>query len=116
MEKRRIVISVRSDRVATVFDFADRVVLVELEAIGEACRTERALRAGPPAVRAAALAEFGAGVLICGAISRPLAQLVTAYGIEIVPFVRGRVDEVMDAYLAGRLGEPSFRLPGFRRP
>jgi len=54
-------------------------------------------------------------VLLCGALSRPLDRMLTAAGIEIIPFLRGRADDVLNAYFAGRLLEPGFMLPGCRQ-
>jgi len=113
MARTTVAIPVWGDQVSTVFDFARNLILVDIGASGETGRTEIAL-AGPPVMRAARLAQNGAGVLICGAISRPLAQMVAAHGIEIIPFVRGSVQEVLEAYLAGGLRGPRFLLPGFR--
>lgn len=114
MPNARLAIAAWAGQVSTVFDFAHRLILVDLGPSGETGRSEIALRAVTPALRASRLAQLGANVLICGAISRPLAQLVAAQGIEIVPFVRGAVDDVVEAHLAGRLREPRFLLPGFR--
>jgi len=41
--------------------------------------------------------------------------MIVASGIDIIPFLRGRVDDVLNAYFSGRLLEPGFMLPGCRR-
>ena len=65
-----------------------------------------------PFSRAATLEELGAGALICGGVSDFFANLIEARNIQIIPFVAGRVDEVMDAYLKGALCHKKFRMPG----
>ena len=98
--------------VSTVFDFAHFLVLVELDSGEEVSRSEFPLDENPSVLRAGILSRLGVDVLICGAISRPLATAVEGYGIEIISFVSGIVDEVLDAYLTGQLAEARFLLPG----
>jgi len=107
-----VAIPVWSDQVSTVFDFARHILLVELNAGNEIGRSEHPLQEGPPIFRAKKLSRFGVEVLICGAISRPLARIVASHGIEIIPFVSGTVNDVLNAYLSGRLADSHFCLPG----
>lgn len=109
----KVAIPVWAGQVSTVFDFARSLVLVELHGGKEVSRSEIPLDEGPSISRAGILSRFGVKVLICGAISRSLATVVAGNGIEIIPFVSGMVDEVMDAYVTGRLAEDRFLLPGY---
>lgn len=109
-----VAIPVWSDQISTVFDFAHHILLVELDAGNEIGRNEHPLQEGPPIFRANKLSRFGVDVLICGAISRPLARIVASHGIEIIPFVSGTVNDVLNAYLTGRLADSRFCLPGCR--
>ncbi|OQY48995.1 MAG: hypothetical protein B6240_04070 [Desulfobacteraceae bacterium 4572_87] len=65
-----------------------------------------------PFSRAATLEELGVGTLICGGVSDFFAKLIEARNIQIIPFVAGRVDDVMDAYLRDALCRKKFRMPG----
>jgi hypothetical protein len=38
--------------------------------------------------------------------------MVAGYGIEIVPFVKGPVEEVLAAFLSGKIDDPRFLLSG----
>jgi predicted Fe-Mo cluster-binding NifX family protein len=60
------------------------------------------------------LAGVQADVLICGAVSQQLAALLRAYEIQVVGFVTGEVDAVVEAYIHGRLPDPAFAMPGSR--
>jgi predicted Fe-Mo cluster-binding NifX family protein len=62
--------------------------------------------------RAKLLAELGPRLLICGAVSWPLEAMLSSAGIRVIPNIRGSVDEVIAAFIAGRLTDPAFRLPG----
>ena len=58
------------------------------------------------------VAEFGADVLICGAISRPLDAMLSSAGVEVIPQTCGPVEDVLKAFISGRLTEQPFELDG----
>ncbi len=109
----RLAIPIWNERVSPVFDTASRLLLVEVEQGAEVSRQVVEVGADSfPAQRARRLTELQIGVLICGAISRPLASFVSAAGIDLIPWVAGPVEDVLQAYLARRLSEPRWRMPG----
>ncbi len=115
----KVAIAVWEDCVSSVLDFSQRLLVVEMNEAGEVSRSEITLTDQSPFVRLARLREFGVSVLICGAVSQPLASVATAQGIQLLPYVTGGVDDVLRAYRDGRLNLPEFRLvgwwPGARR-
>ena len=108
----KIAIPLWNDCVSNVFDFAHRLLLVDIENGKEINRSEIELKADSLLQRAGRLKSLEADVLVCGAISRALAQMVTASGIQVLPYVTGRVDDVLQAYLSGQLVRPQFTMPG----
>jgi predicted Fe-Mo cluster-binding NifX family protein len=96
-----------------VFDFAHGLLLVDIENGQQMHRSEISLRPESAAQRASRLKSLGINVLICGAISRPLMGMLTTSGIEVLPYVTGPVDGILQAYMTGRLGQPEFISPGF---
>ncbi len=108
----KIALPTFNGRISPVFDTAQKLVLVEVDGANELSRAKHAMASKSLARRAADLNELGVEILLCGAISRPLAMMVAAHGIEIVPFISGEVDEVLGAYLQGRLADPRFLMPG----
>jgi len=108
----KIAIPIYNDSVSNVFDFAHRFLLVEIENGKEANRSEVALENQLLPQRAGKLKNLEVDVLVCGAISRVLANMVTASGIQLLPYVTGRVDDVLQAYLTGQLVKPEFSMPG----
>ena len=86
--------------------------MVEFEDGREVARSETVLVPEPNAQRVARLLELQVELLICGAISRDLARWVSGAGIEILSYVSSPIDEVVKAFVAGRLAEPRFVLPG----
>jgi predicted Fe-Mo cluster-binding NifX family protein len=108
----RVAIPAWNDRVSPVFDAARSVMVVDVENGVEQARRQETLQEEFPTRRARQLAQLGVNVLICGAISRPLAAMIAASGITVIPWTAGPVDEVLTAYLAGRLPDPRWLMPG----
>ncbi len=111
----KIAIPVWQDNISNVFDFADKLWLAEIDGQTEKNRTEIALPNEPALQRADRLKELDIDVLICGAISKYLAFLVMSTGIKVIPFVSGKIDEVLSAHINGRLSDPRFLMPGCLR-
>lgn len=109
----KIAISVWNGFVSSVFDFTHRLLLVDIENGNQTGRLEIPLTSESPPQRAGRLKTLGVDVLVCGAISRPLMYMLTASGVEVLPYVTGHADEVLQAYITGRLGRRQFLLPGF---
>ena len=107
----KIAIPIHDDCVSNVFDFATRLVLVDIDQDSNTHRSEIDMAGGAPTQRVRQLTDSGANVLICGAISRVLAGMLAAADIEVLPYVTGRVDDVLQAYVAGELIEPRFAMP-----
>jgi len=104
----KIAIPVWHDRVSSAFDFAQSLLLVDIEHGRETGREEIPwLPESIPEMK-----TLGVKVLICGAISRSLASQVKACGVKVLPYVVGQVDEILKAYLTGKLVQPQFALPG----
>ena len=108
----KLAIPIYNNSVSNVFDFATRLLLVDIENGKEANRSEVALENQLLPQRAGQLKNFGVDVLICGAISRVLANMVTTSGIQVLPYVTGSIDDVLQAYLTGQLVKPEFSMPG----
>lgn len=99
-------------RISPVLDVARQLLLVEVAEGRAGARREEPLPGTDPLAQAERLAALGPQVLICGAISQGMAAMLTGKGIEVIPFTAGPVEEVLDAWLAGRLPAPAWRMPG----
>lgn len=109
----KVAIPVYGDCASSVLDFAHKLLLVDIENGHDIKRSEIALIPESVPRRAGRLKSLGVDVLICGAISQPLMYMLTGSGIEVLPYVTGRVDELLQAYMTGRIGQQQFILPGF---
>ncbi len=108
----KLAIATWNGRVSPVFDVARQVVVCGVENGQVTAQHEESLPGTDPYAQSARLASLGAKVLICGAISRPMAALLAQSGIRVIPFVAGTVEEVLTAWLAGSLPNPGLSMPG----
>lgn len=111
----RIAIPQWQGRVSPVFDVAGVLLLIDIEDGLEIRREERRLLGTNPPARVAELLRFGAGILICGAISAPLQAGLIAAGMQVIGFACGTVDDVLAACLNGTLARRAFVMPGCQR-
>jgi predicted Fe-Mo cluster-binding NifX family protein len=107
-----VAISVWEHHVSTVFDFCNCLLVADVTFGQIKDQKIFSLAHDSVAGKPARLKELGVGVLLCGAISQPLYRMIEASGITIIPFLRGTADEILEAYLSGRLLDKRFMLPG----
>jgi predicted Fe-Mo cluster-binding NifX family protein len=110
--KTRTAFSTWENRIAPVFDVARPVHLLEAEAGRILGEWQEILPDGSPVQKALCLAELGVDTLVCGAITKPLHAMIAAYGIEVIPFVAGDLQEVIQAHLKGSSLGKVFAMPG----
>ncbi len=108
----KIAIAVWKGRISPVFDTARHLMVMDVEAGKALSRHEESLVDQMAHMKVSRLVKLGVEVLICGAISRPLAEMITGSGIRLIPFLSGDVEEVIQAFLAGNLPNSAFLMPG----
>lgn len=111
-EKMKIALAVWKNRISPVFDSSRVVVLVDIENGLVTDKRYVHLKTELPSARAMELVDLGVKVLICGAISQMFACMIESHGIEIVPFIAGNINHVIESYLHGILNSQNFRMPG----
>jgi predicted Fe-Mo cluster-binding NifX family protein len=111
MGQDRIAVTVWGERVSPVLDVSSRALLLTLQDGQAGERTELELPEAGDA-KLAALSNRGVRTLLCGAVSRSVAEQAAAFGLRLVPFLAGEVEQVIAAYLAGQLPQPSLSMPG----
>lgn len=102
-------------RVSPVFDVARTLLLVEVKDGGERDRRELHVTAKEPKARADFVGGLGADVVICGAISWRLEMALSAAGVRVISQTCGDVEQVLSAFIAGRLDGEAFLMPGCSR-
>jgi predicted Fe-Mo cluster-binding NifX family protein len=108
----RVAVTAWEGRVSPVFDTARHIFCFDV-ADGFGRRAgETEMLSDEPQAKLKRLQELGVSVLICGAVSRPLAVMLSATGIRLVPFLAGEVEEIVQAFASGRLEGVCYHMPG----
>ena len=75
-------------------------------------RREESLIARNPFERAQMLPKLGVDLLICGMISQTQQTALASAGIRIIPHICGLMEEVIAAFLDGRIESGALLMPG----
>ena len=113
--KLRLAIPHWDGRIASVFDTARQMRIIDVDDGRKNGESEVALH-GFPFQNATELNELGVDLLICGAVSRPLHEMIVSSGIEVIPFVAGGLSDVVGAWLRGEISRGAYFMPGCRHP
>ena len=95
-----------------MFDVAKRLLVVDVDGDSEVSREEARIEETQPTRRVQRVAEIGVNTLICGAISAPLEAMLVAADVQVIPHTCGPAEQILHAFLAGRLAEDAFLMPG----
>jgi predicted Fe-Mo cluster-binding NifX family protein len=108
-------LTIWNERISPVFDTAVSILLVDIE--DQKCTPcgNIDLCDMSPNEKVHKLKTAGVEVLICGAVSNLFARLLTGENIDLVPWVSGKTDAVLDAFARGGLGPTKFLMPGCSR-
>ncbi|MFH1844233.1 MAG: NifB/NifX family molybdenum-iron cluster-binding protein [bacterium] len=110
----RVAIPIWNKRVSPVFDAASQLLVVQVDNRQETTRHLVELPDSPLSERVSRVRANRVETLLCGAISRPLHRMLTAVGIEVIPFLAGDVESLLAAFGEDRLSDPQFQMPGCR--
>jgi len=109
----KIGIPIWNERISPVMDTASTLLVVELDGDREISRTHINLENSSIWKRILLIRDSEIDVLICGAISRPFLDGLRRSRIQVLFGIMGKVQDVLDAFLEGRLFHPKFFMPGF---
>ncbi|MDD2389898.1 MAG: NifB/NifX family molybdenum-iron cluster-binding protein [Desulfobacterales bacterium] len=106
-------LTIWENRISPVFDSAQTFLIVDIQNGNVVDRYHEIIAYDSPVFKVVKLHELEIEMLICGAISREPANLIDAYGIQIIPFISGDFNQILNAYLKGSLlNESRYRMPG----
>lgn len=106
-----VAITVWGNRISPVFDSAQTLLVVEIRdkqvvdrkiQLFQATMFNRCLRL---------LEELDVRVLICGALCEGPVRLLESHDIEVLPFVTGEVEKILECYVQGK-DLIEFAMPG----
>ena len=111
----KLAVTVWENRISPVADSAREVLVLDIEGRSVLSRHHERFKDDSLFHRARKLADLDVKAFICGAISDFYGGLVEGYGIRLIPFVHGRVDDVLNAFMNRSLLNPKFVMRGYLR-
>jgi predicted Fe-Mo cluster-binding NifX family protein len=102
-------------RIAPVFDTAVRIHVIDVDNEKIVRESQETLAGDMIVQKALRLSELGVSTLVCGAISKPVHDMIISSGIRVIPFVAGDLEEVVQACRNGNLEQEAYSMPGCRR-
>jgi predicted Fe-Mo cluster-binding NifX family protein len=109
----RVAIPIFRARVSPVFDSCQQLLVVEMEEDRQVLRSRIYLDQLSPSQRLDVLRQTGIGTVICGGISDVFHSMIKGAGIKTITGIAGEIEEVLAAFLADRLDQPYFHMPGY---
>lgn len=107
-----VALTVWNGRISPVFDVARNFLVLTLEDGRVVDTRMEKFDSNQPLQRPAMLSALKIHTLICGAISRPLAEIITSLEIKTLSFISGETEQVINAFLADDLPSPALSMPG----
>jgi predicted Fe-Mo cluster-binding NifX family protein len=102
------------NRIAPVFDTARYVLVLELVDNRTISNRQEFLLEEQPLHKILQLQNMGVEVLVCGAVSRPVCEMIIDQGIKVFSFVAGELQMIVQAWLQGEIEHEKFAMPGCR--
>ena len=105
-------LTVWGKRISPVFDSAHMLLIAVIENKKVVGGHHEPFDPGLPLRLVDRLLELDVAVMICGAISELPAFVIETMGIELIPFIAGNTDEVLDNFAREARISPAFLMPG----
>lgn len=113
--RRIIAVTVWGQRVSPVFDSARTLLIVEIDGGVMGNIASLAFDPDRPLELLQMLRAQRVMAVICGAVSEEPAAMLEAAGVEVIPFIAGDVNRVLECYCQGQPFGPELRMPGCGR-
>ncbi len=110
----KLALTVWEDRISPLFDTSQKLLVAEIKNAKFFNRQYKSFQTEIPLKQAGRLRELDVDILICGAISKMPLIMINSYGITLIPFITGKVEEILTAYISETLNRPKFQMPGCR--
>ena len=108
----RAALTIWEDRISPVFDVSREALIIETAGREVLSREHNVIAPHGSLEKIDWLVQQGVDTLICGAVSESLYRELQFYKLTVYGFITGRVDDVIDAFIRGGLGDDRFLMPG----
>jgi predicted Fe-Mo cluster-binding NifX family protein len=102
--------------IAPCFEYSATVAIFTIAGQRVEEQMDFALQSREALDRVRLLRDQQVDVLICGGVQEAVERLLEARGIRVISWVGGRVEDLLQQFIAGRLVPGSARLGGDGRP
>jgi predicted Fe-Mo cluster-binding NifX family protein len=103
MKSELIAMPVFEERISPLLDVSERFALFEVKDKMITQKIIININAETDRMRIHKLKELGVAVIISGAVSRYLSYIIDENGIKHIPWISGRIDEVIKSFLNNTL-------------
>lgn len=109
---RKIAVTVWGHRVSPVFDSARTLLIAEIDGTNLVGTSQLTFDPERLLDLLQMLRTQQVMLIICGAVSEGPAAMIEAAGVELIPFIAGDAQVVLEHYLQGQPFGAEFRMPG----
>lgn len=102
------------NRISPVLDTAENFLVVDVQDGRRVKNVKINLGDKSLSDRVEYFKKYQVKVLLCGAISDYYHNLISAAGIRIIPWLRGDIDRILEAFIYNGLLESEYIMPGCR--
>jgi len=111
----KVAITVWENRVSPVFDSACTLLIAEIKNARVMKKIYQHVNPDMPMQLVQMLHSQGVVALICGAVSEGPANVIETAGIELVPFITGDIEKVLETCLESNPVWSELKMPGCGR-
>ena len=111
----KVIVPIYKKRISPVFDWCMRAVVVEVQSGNTVNREEIDLSVLNEFERIEKVVDLDAETMLCGGISMQLEGVMTFRGIQVISWISGNVDEIINRFINGTLFPQQWLMPGVRK-
>lgn len=111
----KIAIPIWEEKVSPVFDTALKLLVVNIDNNREESRFFYPIDEEDITRKCQRIRRLELDTLICGAVSQPFLQMLLSSGLDVIQEISGPAEDVLKAYLEGKIFQPRFLMPGCKR-
>jgi predicted Fe-Mo cluster-binding NifX family protein len=111
----KIAIPVWEEKVSPVFDTALKLLVVNIDKDREQSRFIYPIDENDITQKCQRIRRLELDTLICGAVSQSFLQMLLSSGLDVIQEISGQAEDVLKAYLDGKIFQPRFLMPGCKR-
>jgi len=108
----KIAVTIWGNRISPVFDASGNLLVAEIENSVVVNKTFKTINPDTPETLVSLLNSLGVTVLICGAISQKASDTIVQSRIELISFVTGNTNRILEVFALTNGIEKAFMMPG----